>query len=108
MISMYEQVANTLKQKEWKVRKTTGDKYSPDGIVLSASKGRALLVIVLHDEHNIDIGGKNFYRPPSYLISHQQNVFKGEITYEHNLETQTDYEDFMSYVNYHYDNLTGF
>lgn len=109
MINTYEQVVNTLKQKEWKTeRQTTGDEYTPDGIVFSISKGWALLTVVLHNEHSIEIGRTKLYNPPGYLISHQQNVFKGDITYEHSLETEKDYEDFMSYVNYHYDNITGF
>lgn len=109
MINTYEKIVKTLKQKEWKTeRQTTGDKYTPDGIVFSISKGRALLTIVLHDEHILEIGRTKLYSHPSYLISHQQNVFKGEINYEHSLETEKDYEDFISYVNYHYDNITGF
>lgn len=104
-----ENAINKLQQqREWKVRKTTGDKYLPDGVVLSAHKGMALLTIVLNDEHVVQIGRKKFYRPPSYYICHQQNIFKGEICYEHSLETDKDYDDFMSYVNYHYDNITGF
>lgn len=108
MINTYEKIVKILKQKEWKVKKITGDKYLPDGIVLSACKGMSLLTIVLNDEHTVEIGRKTIYRYPTYYICHQQNIFQGEITYEHSLETEQDIEDFLSYVNYHYDNITGF
>lgn len=104
-----ENVINKLQEgREWKVKKTTGSKYLPDGIVLSACKGWSLLTVVLNDEHSVEIGRKTIYRHPSYYICHQQNIFQGEITYEHSLETEQDIEDFLSYVNYHYDNITGF
>jgi hypothetical protein len=47
--------------------------------------------------------------PGFYLIRHAQNDFEnGKICYENDLKTSKDYDDFMSYVTYHYNHITKF
>lgn len=47
--------------------------------------------------------------PGRYRINHGQNIlYSGRILYKNNLETEQDYNDFMSYVTYHYNHVTGF